>query len=54
MDETIEKIINYALKEVKDFTYTDQNFILEDVANKLQGHANDALMAEYGIIVPEE
>ena len=47
MDETIEKIVGDAMKVIQDYSYSDQYFILEEVCNRLQHSAEEALKLEY-------
>lgn len=54
MEELIEQLEALCLDKVQQFSFVDQNFILEALSGKLQVHANNALMAEYGIMRPED
>ena len=47
MDETIEKIVGDAMKVIQDYSYSDQYFIIEEVCNRLQHSAEEALKLEY-------
>lgn len=47
MDETIEKIVGDAMNVIQDYSYSDQYCILEEVCNRLQHSAEEALKLEY-------
>ena len=47
MDETIEKIVEYAKKAIALFGNSDQYFILEEVCRRLQEEGSNVLRMEY-------
>ena len=47
MDETIEKIVEYAKKAIALFGNSDRYFILEEVCRRLQEEGSNALKMEY-------
>lgn len=49
MDETIEAILNYAIKKSEGFSHSDQSFIFTELSERLSALSHDALMAEYGL-----
>lgn len=49
MDETIEKILNYAIKKAEGFSFSEQSFIFTELSERLTRLSHDALMAEYGL-----
>lgn len=53
MDETIEKIVEYARKSIAQFGNSDQYFILEEVFQRLQEEGANALKMEYLMEEPE-
>lgn len=53
MDETIEKIVEYAQKAIGSYGCSDRCFILEEVCQRLQEEASNALRMEYFMEEPE-
>lgn len=49
MDETIETILNYAIKKAEGFSFNEQSFIFTELSERLTRLSHDALMAEYGL-----
>lgn len=47
MNETIEKIVEYAKKSIALYGNGDQYFILEEVCRRLQEEGSNALRMEY-------
>ena len=53
MDETIEKIVEFARKNIALYGNSDQYFILEEVCRRLQDEGSNALKMEYLMEEPE-
>lgn len=49
MDDTIEAILNDAIKKAEGFSYSEQSFIYSELVERLTRLSHDALMAEYGL-----
>lgn len=49
MDETIEAILNYAIKKAEGFSFSEQSFIFTELSEGLTRLSHDALNAEYGL-----
>ena len=47
MEETVEKIIKEAMERVKNYTLSDQHWILTEVADRLRNNADECLPMEY-------
>lgn len=47
MEETIEKIVEFAMKTIKGYGYSDQYYLLEEVCRRLQTEGTNALQMEY-------
>lgn len=47
MEETVEKIIKEAMESVKNYTLSDQYWILTEVSERLRGNADVCLQMEY-------
>lgn len=47
MDETIDNIVEFAMKAVKGYGNSDRYFILEEVCRRLQVKGINALQMEY-------
>lgn len=47
MDETVEDIIAYIKKKTKEFSYTDQAMMYDELASKLCDMNADALKSDY-------
>ena len=53
MEETVEKIVEFARKSIAQFGNSDQYFILEEVCQRLQEEGSNALKMEYLMEEPE-
>ncbi|WP_294549588.1 hypothetical protein [uncultured Bacteroides sp.] len=47
MEETVEKIIKEAMESVKNYTLSDQHWILTEVSERLRNNADECLQMEY-------
>ena len=47
MEETVEKIIKEAMERVKNYTLSDQHWILTEVYERLRDNADECLQMEY-------
>lgn len=47
MEETVEKIIKEAMGRVKNYTLSDQHWILTEVYERLRDNADECLQMEY-------
>lgn len=47
MEETVEKIIKEAMGRVKNYTLSDQHWILTEVSERLRNNADECLQMEY-------
>ena len=47
MEETVEKIIKEAMERVKNYTLSDQHWILTEVSDRLRNNADECLQMEY-------
>lgn len=47
MEETVEKIIKEAMESVKNYTLSDQHWILTEVSDRLRNNADECLQMEY-------
>lgn len=49
MDETIETVLNYAIKKTEGFSFNEQSFIFTELSEHFTRLSHDALNAEYGL-----
>ncbi len=54
MDETIEKIIEQAMDEVRPYGHCDQYAILDEVSRRLRVESENALKMEYFMEDPND
>lgn len=47
MEETVEKIIKEAMERVKNYTLSDQHWILTEVYERLRDNADECLQMEH-------
>ena len=47
MEETVEKIIEHAMDEVRHYGYCDRYAILDEVSRRLRVESENALKMEY-------
>jgi hypothetical protein len=50
MDEIIEKQVNKVSEAISGFSWSDQYFILQEIADRLKVRSTDCLAIEYGIM----
>lgn len=49
MDDTIEAIVDDAIKKAEGFSCGEQSFIYSELSERLTRLSHDALMVEYGL-----
>lgn len=54
MEETVEKIINYAIAQVKDFSHQERWAILDEVSHRLTSESETELKMEFFMDDPDD